>query len=177
MNELQHASWHVCEAAEKAHLQERARAAIADYLALLDAAADTRQLVDTFAQRIEGSSRMGAAEEILMNMFAGVETTTAVLAWLVDRIGVNQRAQDRLHDEWRTGEGAIYRRCFINETMRYFPPIPFVIRAVGEDTNLNGERLEKGRQILVSLVGVHHDPRHWRDPQVFDASRAEFLDD
>jgi cytochrome P450 len=176
--DLQYASLRSVSMSERDVLAERSRDAGAQFARLLRDSDDTRALLERFTALLEDGNESDAAEEILMNMFAGVETTTAVLGWIVDRLGVNPRAQDRLYLEMRDGDDVkTYRQCFIHETLRYFPPIPFVIRSVAARTDLNGEMLDRGKQIMVSIVGLHHDPRVWSSPQTFDAARPEFLKD
>jgi len=176
--DLQYASLRSVSMSERDVLAERSRDAGAQFARLLRDGEDTHALLERFTALLGDGNESDAAEEILMNMFAGVETTTAVLGWIVDRLGVNPRVQDRLYLEMRdTDDVKTYRQCFIHETLRYFPPIPFVIRSVADQTDLNGEILDRGKQILVSIVGLHHDPRVWSSPQTFDAARPEFLED
>ena len=68
-----------------------------------------------------------------MNMFAGIETTVSTLGWTIDRLAVNQDVQDRIFDEVSSGSADLpYSECLINEAMRYFPPIPFLIKNIEE---------------------------------------------
>jgi cytochrome P450 len=94
----------------------------------------------------------------------------------MDRLGVNPAVAARIRGEIEAGGAHPHLDCFISETLRYFPPIPFVVREVTRDIAVPGHRLQRGQLVLVSVVGVHHDPTCWKDPQVFDASRPEFLD-
>ena len=113
----------------------------------------------------------------MMNFFAGIETTAATLSFAIDRLGVDPRVQQRLYDEIGANQGEPYLNCFIQETLRYFPPVPFVVRETTSEVVLEGNLLAKGQAILISIVGLHHDSSNWNEPDIFDCSRAEFLND
>jgi cytochrome P450 len=42
---------------------------------------------------------------------------------------------------------------------------------------LDGNLLPKGQPIVISIVGLHHDSANWNEPDIFDCSRPEFLND
>jgi cytochrome P450 len=119
--------------------------------------------------------RFVALDEFLMNFFAGVETTAATLSFAIDRLGIDVRVQNRLLNEIEANGDLPYLDCYINETMRYFPAIPFVIRQAACDAAIGDVKFNAGDLVLLSIVGVHHNPSHWKDPQVFDCSRVEFM--
>jgi cytochrome P450 len=73
------------------------------------------------------------------------------------------------------GDSEIYLNCFIQETMRYFPAIPFVVREVASDITIDDAPFTAGQTVLLSIVGLHHDAQHWSDPNIFDCSRPEFI--
>ncbi|MFY9684467.1 MAG: cytochrome P450, partial [Pseudolabrys sp.] len=116
-----------------------------------------------------------AVEELLMNFFAGIETTAAVLSFGIDRLGVDTRVQERLLGEVEADDDCPYLECFINETMRYFPPIPFVVRQATVNAEIGSCDIKVGQLVVLSIVGVHHHPHYWKEPAVFDCSRAEFV--
>jgi cytochrome P450 len=119
-------------------------------------------------------NNFGALDEFLMNFFAGIETTAATLSFAIDRLGVDSRVRERLLKEVNS-DRCPYLECFLNETMRYFPAIPFVVRQVMVDTTIDDTTFQAGQLVVLSIVGAHHDPRYWRDPEIFDCSRVEFL--
>lgn len=111
--------------------------------------------------------------DFLTNMFAGIETTTASLMWMIDSLSRNSDMQTALltdleNDDQTRIDG------FKNETMRFFPPIPFVVRKLTRPVEFSGVQLVAGDSVLLSLIGMHRDPNYWLEPHEFHASRPEF---
>src|SRR5205085_5563984 len=103
------------------------------------------------------------------------ETSAATLGWAITCLGADPRVQDRIHREVTRAEESPYLDCFLNETMRFFPAVPFVIREVASDVTLGGIELRANALVLLSIVGVHHHRDYWNEPEVLDTSRPEFL--
>ena len=112
-----------------------------------------------------------------MNFFAGIETSAATLGWAITCLGADSRVQERAYQEAARDEGPTpYLDCFLNETMRYFPAIPFVIREVASATTLDGVELRPNSLVLVSVIGVHHHRQYWKEPHIIHTARTEFLE-
>lgn len=60
---------------------------------------------------------------------------------------------------------------FVREVLRMWTPPLLMTRSVRTPVNLPTTALAVGQQYLVSPFMVHHDPRHWRDPDTFDPDR------
>jgi cytochrome P450 len=131
--------------------------------------------LETRAAAGGGPTDFEAVEEYLFLFLAGVETSVASSLWVVDRLGLHAGLQERFRDELRaTGESSALE-CFIDETMRRFPAIPFVARVAAKPFDLNGRTVAQGQPICVSIVGLHHHPDYWEEPQIFKPERAEFV--
>ncbi|ORZ24374.1 cytochrome P-450 cyp509A1 [Absidia repens] len=65
-----------------------------------------------------------------------------------------------------------YINQVIKETLRFNGPAPVGLpRKVSKDTELSGVYLPKGTPVVVNSYDLHHNPRVWHDPEVFDPSR------
>lgn len=170
---LQFFTWHAPSASERNALRDEANEITRAFERLVRQSPTVLDLVASF-DAASGLSEFDAFHELLMNFFAAIETTAATLCFAVDRLGLGASVQNRLHEE-ALHEGDVYLNCFIDETLRYFPTVPFVVREAVEDTRLGGTVLAKGHSFLISIVGLHHDVRKWAEPDVFDSSRKEFL--
>lgn len=68
----------------------------------------------------------------------------------------------------------VYLEMVINETMRLFPPIPFVGRLATDDFAFNGLQVPKGMNFLISLFHVHRNEKYW-GPQANQFDPDNFL--
>ena len=60
---------------------------------------------------------------------------------------------------------------FVKEVLRIWSPPVFMTRPVRTDIRLDQESLKPGDRYLLSTYLIHHDPRHWKDPDTFDPDR------
>lgn len=60
---------------------------------------------------------------------------------------------------------------FVKETLRMWSPTPIVNRTVRTEIRLEHACLKAGQGYLLSPDILHHDPRHWKDPDLFDPDR------
>lgn len=60
---------------------------------------------------------------------------------------------------------------FVKEILRMWSPPLLMGRPVRNDIDLGRIHLGAGDRYLVSTYFVHHDPRHWQDPERFDPDR------
>jgi len=64
-----------------------------------------------------------------------------------------------------------YPEWFAQEVRRYYPFFPLVAARVRDTFEWRGYRFPKGVRVLFDLYGTDHDPRAWRNPEVFDPLR------
>lgn len=118
-----------------------------------------------------------AITDLMQNLFAGIETTVATLSWAVQFLGQNADLQDALRREADAPlQNRTLTRGFLWETMRCFPPIPFVVRELSDDYSGHGRSFAKGEQVIVSVLGLHRHSGYWVNPNEFHAARDEFAD-
>lgn len=173
--ELQHISWQGGAAEDISAVQARATEATRHFAAVCAAQPPVLAAVT----RLAGLSPTVPLEvmlaDFMTNMFAGIETTTASLAWMIDAVGRNDALQDALrHQAGVTGGPTPLLASFRNECLRVFTPIPFVVRQATAATRLGRHQLQPGTLVMLSLIGLHRDPGSWSSPQEFHAARAEF---
>jgi cytochrome P450 len=174
--DLQRKSWQGTAPEEGRQITALAAAALADYSRAVAAEPRVSALIDRLAAETPALARGDMLADFMTNMFAGIETTTAALGWMIDCLGRNGSLQDALRAEARAGGGPLLR-SFRDECLRVFSPIPFVVREAAADVTLGRHRLREGELVLLSLVGLHRDPASWVDPLAFHAARVEFAPD
>jgi len=60
----------------------------------------------------------------------------------------------------------------ISETLRKYPPAPFLTREATETVTLaGGATVDAGVRVMVSLLGLHQDPEFFPNPEKFDPDR------
>ncbi|KAJ9577527.1 hypothetical protein L9F63_005900 [Diploptera punctata] len=117
---------------------------------------------------------------------AGFETSSTTMTFCLYELACNPDIQARVrkeidsmlkkHDGQVTYEGVLemeYLDKVVNETLRKYPPLPIVTRACEETTKLPGTDLvvDKGIQIMLPILGLQRDPKHFPDPDKFDPER------
>ncbi len=114
---------------------------------------------------------------------AGHDTTSAAMSWFWYLLARHPQVEQRVLHEVDTvlaGRPATfedmrrlkYTEMTVKESMRLYPASGFLFgRQVVEDVELGGYTLRRGSWLFVSPYLVHHDPRHFKDPEVFDPER------
>lgn len=120
--------------------------------------------------------------EILTILFAGHETTSTTVTWLLYALSQNPDVEKKLLREIDQvlGQSEVtaeniqkceYLSMCLDETLRMFSTASLLTREAAEGTQLGGYPIRKGTPIAVHTFVVHHNPRYWKDPEVFDPER------
>uniref|UniRef100_A0A8C3VQD1 Uncharacterized protein n=1 Tax=Catagonus wagneri TaxID=51154 RepID=A0A8C3VQD1_9CETA len=65
-----------------------------------------------------------------------------------------------------------YTTMCIKEALRLYPPVPAIVREFSKPiTFSDGRSLPAGIVLSLSFYGLHHNPKVWPNPEVFDPSR------
>lgn len=64
-----------------------------------------------------------------------------------------------------------YLERVIKETMRLYPPVPFIGRISSEDVEVAGYKIPKGCYIGIEIFNIMRDPDHFPNPEQFDPDR------
>ncbi|XP_073046507.1 cytochrome P450 81Q32-like [Primulina eburnea] len=123
---------------------------------------------------------------ILVLLVAGTDTMSISMEWAmalllnhpesIKKIRSEIEAnvpKDRLLDEQDLPK-LTYLQNVITETLRLYPPVPFLIpHEASEDCIVGGYDISRGTMLLVNLWAIHRDPRLWKDPTKFKPERHE----
>ena len=131
-------------------------------------------LLQRFARQHGLKDGFNPMEEFTGNFFAGIETSSVTLSWAMALLGAFPKLQEELREEATGSADRTGLETFLNETLRFFPPIPMLTRVAAEDYESPELSVPKGRHVLLSVVGVHRDPDHWKEPHRFDPRRQAF---
>ncbi|CAK1604011.1 unnamed protein product [Parnassius mnemosyne] len=134
----------------------------------------------------KGYSDKELREEVLTLTIAGTDTSAVTVGYTLKLLAKYPKVQDRVFQELQEVFGDSdrplvkedlihlkYLERVVKESLRLFPPGPFIVRKVLKDLALpSGRVLPAGSGIVVSIWGVHRDPKYWGpDAECFDPDR------
>ncbi|OEL20780.1 Cytochrome P450 99A2 [Dichanthelium oligosanthes] len=125
---------------------------------------------------------------IIIDLFvAGTETTSAAAEWVMSLLLRNPEAMAKAQAEVRKAfnkkntcdhesllDHLHYTRLVIKETMRLFPPLPFLLpRFCRETCDVGGFKVAKGTRVIVNSWAMARSSKYWDDAEVFRPERFE----
>lgn len=96
---------------------------------------------------------------------AGVDTTVHGIGALLYCLASNPDQWQRLRRDLNLA------RIAFDEAVRLESPVQTFFRTATQDIEVGGTVIPDGHKILMFLGAANRDPRHWRDPEVFDLTR------
>lgn len=122
------------------------------------------------------------AEHMIFLLLAAHDTTTITLTNSIYNLSKNKdyahdlfnEANEVDHLDVSSLKNGIVAESIFKEAMRYYPPVPFSVRQVVRDTQIEKYNITKDSYLTISPLLLHHDDRYWNDPQKFDPYR--FID-
>ena len=134
----------------------------------------------------ERMPRQQVRDEAVTMLGAGHETTATALTWALVQISSNPQIVRRMREELAQVVGTEtltfghlrklpYLQAVAQETLRLYPPVPIIPRAVMEETEIDGYRLPRGSMLFISVYNIHRHKDFWRNPDEFNPDR--FLGD
>ncbi|CAF1079722.1 unnamed protein product [Adineta steineri] len=117
-------------------------------------------------------------EEVDTFMFEGHDNAAAAIHFTCFTIALYPEVQQKLHEEIDRVFGNDYDRsctiedlneleyleCVLKESLRLYPPVPFIAREVQEDFMFRSSA-------FIFIYYIHRDPKHFPDPDRFDPDR------
>ncbi|XP_047986664.1 cytochrome P450 4c3-like isoform X2 [Leguminivora glycinivorella] len=134
----------------------------------------------------KGYSNMELREEILTLTIAATDTSATAVGYTLKMMAkyphIQEKVLEELDDVFGDSDRLFekedllrlkYLERVIKETLRLFPPVPFIIRKVDEEITLpSGRVLPAGSGVVVSIWGTHRNPKYWGpDAEKFDPDR------
>ncbi|KAK4880255.1 hypothetical protein RN001_008401 [Aquatica leii] len=124
-------------------------------------------------------------DELNTFLFAGQETTTSALSFLIYVLSKHSNVQEKLANEFLELFGDDFSKSLtyndlqkteyldqvIKESLRLYTPAPFISRVLKEDALFDGHVIPKNVTITVFIYGLHHQPSLYPNPELFDPDR------
>lgn len=120
--------------------------------------------------------------EAVVLFMAGYETTASSLAWAWYLLSQAPDVEARLQAEIDNLIGArepkladvgnlVFTRAVFEETLRLYPPVPFLSRQASRDETFQGERIPKGSRLYIIPWLLHRHRHLWKKPDHFIPDR------
>ncbi|XP_067120733.1 cytochrome P450 4c3-like isoform X2 [Centruroides vittatus] len=124
-------------------------------------------------------------EEVDTFMFEGHDTTAIGISWALYNLGlypdIQQKAYEELYsifgddkerpitcDDMREMK---YVECVIKESLRLYPPVPFIARSHPEEFKIGDITMPKNAVVHIYIHSIHRDPEFYPDPESFKPER------
>ncbi|NWS95444.1 CP4B1 protein, partial [Mionectes macconnelli] len=117
-------------------------------------------------------------------MFEGHDTTASGISWLFYCMALHPEHQQRCREEiqgilgdrdtieWEDLGKMTYTTMCIKESLRLFPPVPFVSRQLSKPITFpDGRSLPAGCPVGLSIFAIHRNRDVWENPEIYDPLR------
>lgn len=133
-----------------------------------------------------GFSEKEIRDHAMNLLFAGYETTAVTSAWTLALLEQHPAWEERVVaevDEVLGGKPPRFEdwpklkvtKAAWEEAMRLYPPAFINGRVAVRDCELGGYAIPAGAMVMLNVIGAHHHPGFWDDPERYDPGR--FLDE
>jgi len=120
--------------------------------------------------------------EVLTIFFAGYETTSTALTWLLYALEDHPDVKAKLLQEVNTVVGErvptmedlrnlTYTRMVLQETIRLYTPIPMLPRKGVDEDVIGNQHIPADANVILFYHGLHHNEQFWDDPKSFRTER------
>jgi retinoid hydroxylase len=120
--------------------------------------------------------------QVIGILFAGYETTTSLMNWVLFELGNRPEWRQKLRDEYQQVLGSAPMSMthlrqlplltnVLKESERLYPPAIGLIRGVIEDIDYKGYLIPAGWCVLIFPMLTHRLPEIYQEPDLFDPNR------
>ena len=116
-------------------------------------------------------------------LFAGYETVSRSLAYIMYLLTINPDVQDKIYDEilehfqgedhltYETIKHMTFLDMVVNESIRYLPATTGIFRECSQTCKLGDVTIPRGMTINIPTSQIQKDPELWPDPESFRPER------
>ncbi|CAB3256716.1 unnamed protein product [Arctia plantaginis] len=127
----------------------------------------------------------GVREEVDTFMFEGHDTTTSGIVYTLFALSKHRDVQEKIYEELKTIYGGNmdkdpsyqelqqmkYLDLVLKESMRLYPPVPFIERLMENDCEVGELKLVKGTSVLINIHQIQRHPELYENPLKFRPER------
>ena len=127
----------------------------------------------------QGLTDLAVKANIVTFIAAGHETTANALTWALYCLSKDSEARARVEAEVDAvppgadfdAEALPWTKAVMEETMRLFPPVPFMSRQAVAEDRIGRIKIPKGSLVMVAPWVLHRHRTLWQDPDAFMPER------
>lgn len=134
----------------------------------------------------KGATLEELAAQVFIFFAAGFETTSITFSFCLYELAQNLEVQSYVREEINNvlseHNGCItyeaiskmkYANQVLEETLRKYPPVAYIGRKCEKSYRIPDTSviLDEGTFVDISILGIHHDPEYYPDPDSFDPER------
>uniref|UniRef100_A0A1B6C6N2 Cytochrome P450 n=1 Tax=Clastoptera arizonana TaxID=38151 RepID=A0A1B6C6N2_9HEMI len=124
--------------------------------------------------------------QVFITFVAGFETPANTVTFCMYELSQSPVIQEKVFQEIKHILGKFdnkvsyeslqemkYLQQVIQETLRKYPPLTLIFRKCSKEYTIpeTDSFIESGTTVLIPVFAIHHDPKHFPNPQVFDPER------
>ena len=135
-------------------------------------------------------SEQGLVDQLMTFLAAGHETTASSMTWATYLLCKHPEIQQRLRNEVRDNlpsprdpgaeitahqiDTLPYLNAVCNEVLRFFSPVPMTMRTASRDTDICGQLIPKGTNVIIAAWATNVDYELW-GPDAMDFKPERWL--
>ncbi|XP_023709394.1 probable cytochrome P450 6a13 isoform X2 [Cryptotermes secundus] len=146
----------------------------------------TEEEMNGIGETADGLSMNSLAAQAFVFFLAGFETSSTTMTFCLYEMSVNPDIQERLRTEidmvlekhdgklsYEAVQEMSYLDKVVSETLRKYPPLPTVNRESSKKYKIPETDivLDTGTRVFIPVIGLHHDPKYYPEPDRFDPER------
>ncbi|XP_060232279.1 cytochrome P450 3A1-like [Meriones unguiculatus] len=128
-------------------------------------------------------SDMEIMAQSIIFIFAGYDTTSTTLSFILHSLATHPDIQKKLQEEidsvlpnkaspsYDSVMEMEYLDMVLNETLRLYPIANRLERVCKKDVEIDGVFIPKGSIVMIPSYALQHDPQHWPEPEKFYPER------
>lgn len=118
-------------------------------------------------------------DELKTFMYVGHDTTSVLCHWALYCFGKYPEIQQKVYEDVSSHtkdnadidldsvEKMTYFRAFLNEVLRFYPPVGYLAKFLSKDVSWKGYHLPADTRALIPIFLLHRHPDHWVRPLEF----------
>ncbi|XP_047388809.1 cytochrome P450 3A9-like [Sciurus carolinensis] len=131
----------------------------------------------------KGLSDLELVAQSVIFIFAGYDTTSSTLSFIIHTLATHPEVQKKLQQEIdaalpnkaRVTYDVLFEMEYldmvVNETLRLYPVVQRIVRVCKNDVEINGVFIPKGTVVAVPIYSLHQNPKYWPEPEKFSPER------